>query len=207
MLGIDNLRTAQHQLSLGHNVVFLANHQSEADPYALDALLTHVAGLPSDFAQTLVFMAGDRVRDDPIVAPFSAGRNLLTVYSRKHLDDVPALRAKKVTHNRRTISVTQRLFAKGGCAVWFAPSGGRDRRGVDGRISCAPFDPDAIEMMRMTARKSGTPTHFYPMALVTYNMLPPRFECWRCCLRGRTCCQPRSSRYVSRCRIEIFWNW
>lgn len=174
VVGVEHVRRAQSLLAAGHNVVFLSNHQSEADPYAIDALFTSVAQCPRKFARELVFMAGDRVREDLVVVPFSAGRNLLTVYSKKHLDDVPALRAEKVTHNRRTISVAQRMFAGGGVGVWFAPSGGRDRRsGETGRVEVAQFDAGAIEMMRFTAAKSGKPTHFFPMSLVTYDMLPP----------------------------------
>lgn len=174
VLGLDNLHSAQHFLSQGHNVVFLSNHQSEADPYAIDSLLTAVAHCPRSFARDLIFMAGDRVREDLVVVPFSAGRNLLTVYSKKHLDDVPKLRAAKVAHNRRTISVTQKMFAAGGVAVWFAPSGGRDRRSAhSGNVEVSPFDPSAIEMMRFTAAKSGKPCHFFPMSLLTYDMLPP----------------------------------
>ncbi len=174
VLGLEHLRNMVDYLRQGHNVIFFSNHQSEADPYAIDALLTSVAGLPRDFARELIFMAGDRVREDPIVVPFSAGRDLLTVYSKKHLDDVPSLRATKVAHNRRTIYVTQKLLARGGRAIWFAPSGGRDRRSAEtGRVEVSRFDPDAIEMMRFTARKSGKPCHFIPMSLVTYDMLPP----------------------------------
>lgn len=174
LIGQDNLRKAHAWLQQGHNVVFLSNHQSEADPYAIDALFTIVGGFPKDFARKLIFMAGDRVREDPIVVPFSGGRDLLTVYSKKHLNDVPELRATKVAHNRRTIFVTQKLFAAGGKAIWFAPSGGRDRRSPDsGKVEVSPFDPDAIEMMRFTAKKSGTPCHFIPMSLVSYDMLPP----------------------------------
>lgn len=174
VIGAEHLRNAVKYLRDGHNVIFFSNHQSEADPYAIDALFTSVAGLPREFARQLIFMAGDRVREDPVVVPFSAGRDLLTVYSKKHLDDVPTLRASKVAHNRRTIYVTQKLLARGGRAIWFAPSGGRDRRSTEtGRVEVSKFDPDAIEMMRFTAKKSGKPCHFVPMSLVTYDMLPP----------------------------------
>jgi glycerol-3-phosphate O-acyltransferase len=119
-------------------------------------------------------MAGDRVREDPVVAPFSVGRNLLTVYSKKHINDVPALRGEKLKHNRRTIASTVSLFKAGGATLWFAPSGGRDRRSpVSGAVEVSPFDADAVDVMRMSAKKAGTPTHFYPMSLITHDMLPP----------------------------------
>lgn len=174
VLKLENLQRAVAQVRAGENVIFLSNHQSEADPYAIDALFRHVAHLDAGFVKEIIFMAGDRVRQDLVVVPFSAGRNLLTVYSKKHLGDVPALRGQKVAHNRRTISVTQRLLAEGGRCIWFAPSGGRDRRCAQtGRVQISEFDPGAIEMMRFTAFKSGTPCHFYPLSLVTYDMLPP----------------------------------
>eukprot|EP00178_Gracilaria_changii_P019697 TRINITY_DN570_c0_g1_i1.p1 TRINITY_DN570_c0_g1~~TRINITY_DN570_c0_g1_i1.p1 ORF type:complete len:490 (-),score=51.87 TRINITY_DN570_c0_g1_i1:7032-8501(-) len=172
--GIENIREAENYVRQGHNVVFLSNHQSEGDPYALDFMLDWIAGCDRHFCEKLVFMAGDRVRNDPMVAPFSAGRNLLTVYSKKHINDEPELRDHKMSHNRRTIGETQRLFRKGGQALWFAPSGGRDRRSKEtGSVEISPFDEGAVATMRFTAEKSGTPCHFYPMALWTYDMLPP----------------------------------
>ncbi|CAN8074702.1 unnamed protein product [Agarophyton chilense] len=174
VIGIENIREAENYVRQGHNVIFLSNHQSEGDPYAIDFMLDWIAGCDRHFCEKLVFMAGDRVRNDPMVAPFSAGRNLLTVYSKKHINDQPELRDHKLLHNRRTIAETQRMFKKGGKAVWFAPSGGRDRRSKEtGSVELSPFDEGAVATMRFTAEKSGTPFHFYPMALWTYDMLPP----------------------------------
>ena len=47
--------------------------------------------------------AGDRVVTDPLCKPFSMGRNLFCVHSRKRLDDIPELKAAKVQQNRRTL--------------------------------------------------------------------------------------------------------
>uniref|UniRef100_A0A7S0ZKR5 Phospholipid/glycerol acyltransferase domain-containing protein n=1 Tax=Timspurckia oligopyrenoides TaxID=708627 RepID=A0A7S0ZKR5_9RHOD len=171
--GLDNLKKAQQQLKNGENVVFLANHQSEGDPHAVDVIIAEL-GEMQELAENIVFMAGDRVREDALVVPFSLGRNLLTVYSKKHINDVPELVETKQKHNRRTIKVTENMFKQGGVCLWFAPSGGRDRRSAEtGKVEVAEFDPDAVEMMRFTALKSGTPTHFYPMSLATYALLPP----------------------------------
>ena len=41
-------------------------------------------------------MAGERVLRDAIVVPFSRGCNLLTVYSKKHIDSEPELKKDKV---------------------------------------------------------------------------------------------------------------
>lgn len=174
VLGQENLRIAMEQVAAGENVVFLANHQSEGDPYAIDVMLDWVAHVDRDFIENMVFMAGDRVRDDPVVAPFSIGRNLLTVFSKKHINDIPELRSEKLKHNRRTIASTVALFNAGGAVLWFAPSGGRDRRSAEtGRVEVSPLDPDAIDVMRMSAAKAKRKTHFYPMSLLTYDMLPP----------------------------------
>lgn len=174
VLGQGNLAKAVEYVQQGHNVVFIGNHQSEGDPYAIDALFSFVANLDRQFCEEIIFMAGDRVRDDPVVSPFTVGRNLLTVYSKKHIKDVPELMEMKLMHNRRTIAKTASLFKEGGKVVWFAPSGGRDRRSKEtGLVEVSPFDEGAVQAMRVTADKSGTPTHFFPLSLVSYDMLPP----------------------------------
>lgn len=177
VLGAPALARAMRNLAAGDNVIFLANHQSEADPHAIALVLANVAtGVTgaADLGARMLFMAGDRVREDSVAAPFSLGFNMLTVYSKKHIRDVPDQVDEKVRHNRVTAGVTASLFKEGGSAVWFAPSGGRDRRcGASGRVEVAAFDPAAVEMMRLTAAKSGTRSHFYPMALTTYAILPP----------------------------------
>lgn len=38
-----------------------------------------------DFAERTIFVAGDRVTTDLLAQPFSMGRNLLCIYSKKHL--------------------------------------------------------------------------------------------------------------------------
>lgn len=172
--GMDNVRRVVEYVRNGDNVVFLSNHQSEGDPFAIDVLFEHIAKCDRTFCEQIIFMAGDRVRDDPVVMPFSAGRNLFTVYSKKHINDVPELREYKTLHNKRTLAEAQRMFSEGGCAVWLAPSGGRDRRSAEtGRVEVSPFDGSSIDMMRYTAAKSNKPCHFFPMSLLTYNMLPP----------------------------------
>lgn len=174
VLGRENLSKAMEYVQKGHNVVFIGNHQSEGDPYAIDALFSFVAECDRKFCEEIIFMAGDRVREDPVVSPFTVGRNLLTVYSKKHINDVPELTEKKLMHNRRTIAKTASLFKEGGKVIWFAPSGGRDRRNQEtGLVEISAFDEGAVQMMRVTAEKSSVPTHFYPLSLVSYDMLPP----------------------------------
>lgn len=108
----------------GENVVFLANHQTEADP-AVFALL-----LESSFprlATEVAYVAGDRVVTDPVCVPFSMGRNLFCVHSKKHMGDDPALKADKAATNRKTLKAMQAALSRGGQLLWIAPSGGRDR--------------------------------------------------------------------------------
>ncbi|KAK4533146.1 hypothetical protein CCYA_CCYA15G4003 [Cyanidiococcus yangmingshanensis] len=163
------------QLSAGDNVCLLGNHQSEADPFAIYHMFRHYFGdAGAELAERILYMAGDRVREDPLAAPFSVGRSMLTVYSKKHIQDEPDRRSEKQAHNRKTLREMERLFGAGGQCVWFAPSGGRDRRAPStGRVECAPFDPDAIELFRMSAERAGRPCHYYPMAIGTFHMLPP----------------------------------
>ena len=39
--------------------------------------------------------SGDRVTTDLLAMPFSMGRNLLCIFSKKHIDSVPELKSKK----------------------------------------------------------------------------------------------------------------
>lgn len=172
--GVENARRAFDYVQAGHNVVFLSNHQSEGDPHAIDLLFDHIAGLDHSFGEEVISVAGDRVREDPVVIPFSIGRNILTVYSKKHMNDIPGLREQKLQHNKRSLSELTSLFKQGGHRVWVAPSGGRDRRSSEtGRVEISRFDDASIDSMRFVATKSGAPCHFFPMALSTYDMLPP----------------------------------
>jgi glycerol-3-phosphate O-acyltransferase len=62
----------------------------------------------------------------------------------------------------------------GGMAIWVAPSGGRDRRNVSSnKIPVATFDQKTVDMFRLMGNKSKRPTHFYPMAMVSYDLCPP----------------------------------
>ncbi len=55
------------------------------------------------------------------------GRNLFCVHSKKHINDVPELRAEKQAMNRRTLKNMSAALNEGGQLLWIAPSGGRDR--------------------------------------------------------------------------------
>ena len=170
VLGLDTLDTIEQQIAQGDNVIFLANHQSETDPQAIAILLqnTHPR-----LAESIIYVAGARVITDPIAIPFSMGCDLLCVYSKRYIDHPPELKLEKQLHNKNTMTLMSRLLQEGGKAIYVAPSGGRDRRSEKGIIEVAPFDPQSIEMFYLMAQKAKTPTHFYPLALSTYELLPP----------------------------------
>lgn len=168
----DRFAALREQLKAGHNVVLLANHQTEADP-AVFALLLE-AEFP-ELATDVIYVAGDRVVTDPLCKPFSMGRNLFCVHSKKHLDDVPELKAEKMAMNRRTLRAMQTALNEGGKLLWIAPSGGRDRSvdPVTGENTPDRFDPSAVELMRALLTKASHPGHIYPLAMYSYRIMPP----------------------------------
>lgn len=170
VLGTDHIQKMIEQTSRGENVILLANHQTEPDPQILNLLLDP---LNASFASQMIFIAGHRVVEDPIAIPMSMGCNLLCIYSKKHMNHPLEDRAKKVSHNQRTMKKMCDLLQEGSKCIYVAPSGGRDRSNKQGIVTPAAFDPDSLEMFWLMAQKSKRPTHFYPLALLTYDMLPP----------------------------------
>ncbi|KAI5083401.1 hypothetical protein GOP47_0003144 [Adiantum capillus-veneris] len=159
------------RLKQGENVVLLTNHQTEADPAVMALLLetTHPY-----LSQSLTYIAGDRVVSDPFCKPFSMGRNLLCVYSKKHINDEPELVDMKRKTNARALKELAILLRKGGQLIWIAPSGGRDRPDpATGKWKPASFDTSAIENIRRLMEHSKAPGHLYPQALLCYNVMPP----------------------------------
>ena len=168
--GLDNLNDIEQKLANGENVILLANHQTEPDPQAISLLLERSH---PRFAEDIIFVAGHRVTTDPLAIPFSMGRNLLCIYSKRHIETPPEQKQQKLLHNQRTMKKMAQLLDEGGKCIYVAPSGGRDRKDSDGIVRVAPFDPQSIEMFRLIASNSDKPTHFYPLSLVTYDLLPP----------------------------------
>jgi len=67
-----------------------------------------------------------------------------------------------------------RKFKEGETVLWVAPSGGRDCRDLKTKkVPVAPFDQKTIDLFRLLGNKSKKSTHFYPMALVSYDLYPP----------------------------------
>ena len=172
VLGEDNLKKAMDQIAAGENVVFLANHQSEADPQVM-SLMLEKAGY-DDAAESVTYVAGHKVTTDPLAIPFSMGRNLICIHSKKHIDADPDTKPVKSRQNLAAMNGMLKKMKAGGCLLWVAPSGGRDRRDVDsGKTPIAPFDSKTIDMFRLMGNKSKKPTHYYPLAMVSYELCPP----------------------------------
>jgi glycerol-3-phosphate O-acyltransferase len=170
LLGQDNLDRIVQQLQQGDNVVLLANHQTEPDPQAISLLLEKKY---PQLSEEMIFVAGHRVISDPLAIPFSLGRNLLCINSKNYIETPPEQKEEKLLHNQRTMKRLGQLLSEGGKCIYVAPSGGRDRPNAAGIVEVAKFDAQSIEMFSLLAQHSGRPTHFYPLALATYALLPP----------------------------------
>lgn len=170
VLGIERIKEIQEMIAKNENVIFLANHQTEPDPQAISLLLEKTA--PS-FAEQIVSVAGHRVISDPLAAPFSKGCNLICIFSKRHLDNPLEKKQEKLLHNKRAMKILKELLSEGGKCIYVAPSGGRDRPNQEGKVEVARFDPQSIEMFWLIAQQCGRPTHFYPLALATYDLMPP----------------------------------
>ena len=173
ILGQDNLKIAiEEQLAKGENVVLLANHQSEADPQVVSCCLEK-AGY-GKAAADMVYVAGHKVTTDPLAIPFSMGRNLICIHSKKHIDADPETKPAKQRQNLKSMNHLLTKFKEGGCLLWVAPSGGRDRRNVEtGEVPIAPFDSKTIDIFRLMGNKSKVKTHYYTLAMVSYDLCPP----------------------------------
>jgi glycerol-3-phosphate O-acyltransferase len=170
IFGMDSIKSIQNQLKKRENVILLANHQTEPDPQIISLLLEEV---DPKLAAEMVFVAGHRVISDPLAIPMSLGRNLLCIYSKKYLSHSSEEKAKKALHNQRTLNKMQDLLNEGGYCIYVAPSGGRDRLNLSGEVDVSPFDPQSVELFWLMGQQAEQPTHFYPLALQTYHLMPP----------------------------------
>lgn len=170
VLGLEYLDFISKALREKNNVILFANHQTEGDPQAIAVLLekTH-----PHIGESIIYVAGERVVTDPLAIPFSMGCDLLCIYSKRYIDYPPEGKADKQLHNKKTMQLMSRLLEEGGKIIYVAPSGGRDRKNSQGVVEVAPFDPDSIEMFYLMSRKAKRQTHFIPLTLSTYDLLPP----------------------------------
>lgn len=170
IVGLEQLTEIHQKWKQNENIFLFANHQSEADPQLLSLLLEpHFPKL----GEEMIFVAGERVVTDPLAVPFSRGRNLLCIYSKKYFDIHKEKRIEMQEHNKKAIQILANLLDEGGKCIYIAPSGGRDRPNPAGIFTVAPFDPQSIQLCRLLGSKAKRPTHFYPLALRTHAILPP----------------------------------
>lgn len=167
---VTPLEDIENMLLKGENVIFFANHQTEPDATFINILLEEKY---PKLSEELIYVAGHRVTTDPMAIPFSLGCNLLTIWSKRHIDNPPEKKADKQSHNQKSMKALHRLLDAGGKSIYVAPSGGRDRPDENGHVDVAPFDPAAVEMFLLLARLAKKPTHIFPMALATFELLPP----------------------------------
>ncbi|QDZ18925.1 glycerol-3-phosphate acyltransferase [Chloropicon primus] len=167
---VERFEEIQAKLKAGENVILLANHQSEADPGVWALMLEK--RFPY-LAENIVYVAGDRVVSDPLCKPFSMGRNLLCVHSKKYMDEDPETKPAKMKQNRTTLSKMGKMLSQGGTLLWIAPSGGRDRPNDDGKWLPAKFDEATVALMHTLGSKAKSKTNFYPFAMWSYAIMPP----------------------------------
>lgn len=172
MVGVDNLRRIQEYLQRGENVVLLSNHQTEADPQVISLLLETYPDL-APLAEQMIFIAGHKVTNDPVAIPYSMGRNLICIHSKKHIKNPPEETPQKLKQNLESMQAMSELFSQGGKCFWVAPSGGRDRPNEADKFVVAPFDVKALDMFKILAMQSQKPAHFFPMAMFTHQLVPP----------------------------------
>jgi glycerol-3-phosphate O-acyltransferase len=173
VFGISSIEKIRKQLNAGENVILFGNHQTEPDPQIISLLLEDIdAKLPLE----MIFVAGHRVISDPMAIPMSMGRNLLCIYSKKHIDHPPEQKTQKISHNQRTLKKFNELLQLGGYCIYVAPSGGRDRLNEEGVIGPAPFNEQGIELFYLLAKQAAPITHFYPLTLYTYHIMPPPLQ-------------------------------
>lgn len=170
LVGEEILAQINDQIAKGENVILFANHQTEPDPQVISVMLEKKY---PHLAKEMIAVAGQRVVTDPFAIPFSRGRNLLCIYSKRYIENPPEERSEKQLHNQRTLNKMKELLAEGGKFIYVAPSGGRDRKNQNNEIVLAPFDGNSIELFKIYAEQAKTKTHFYPFAMSTYNILPP----------------------------------
>lgn len=168
--GKEHFTQLEHLIKKGDNAILLYNHQTEPDPQIFTVMLEKRWPKLTD---SFIFVAGHRVTEDPVAVPFSLGCNLLCVYSKKHLEHPKEEKEAKVQHNRKTTATMLNLLNEGGKCILVAPSGGRDRKDVDGTLVPALFDPQSIEMLYLTSQRAKKRTYFYPLSLFSYDLLPP----------------------------------
>jgi glycerol-3-phosphate O-acyltransferase len=103
---IEELTSSTNNNNKDHNIILFSNHQTEADPQVISLLLEEI-GL-SSLAERIVFLAGHKVTSDPVAVPFSMGRNLICIHSKKHIKNPPEEFQTKTAQNLDSMRVRER---------------------------------------------------------------------------------------------------
>lgn len=103
LVGVENFQKIREILDKGENVVILSNHQTEADAQVFSILLER-EGM-SDLGEQSIFIAGHKVTNDPMAIPFSMGRNLICIHSKKHIKNPPEEFTRKSAENLKSMTV------------------------------------------------------------------------------------------------------
>ncbi|KAG0462030.1 hypothetical protein HPP92_020506 [Vanilla planifolia] len=154
----------EQHLRQGHNVILFSNHQTEADPAIIALLLEktnpHLAEAMGSYRSTL--------------QTIQHGKKSTVCLLQKHMFDDPELVERKRRANTQSLKEMAVLLRNGSQIVWIAPSGGRDRlSGQTGEWLPATFDVSSLDNMRRLAEHSGVTGHFYPLAMLCYDVMPP----------------------------------
>lgn len=169
LFGIKNLQKIKEYIDKKENVILLSNHQTEVDPLLINILAEDYFSLTSD----IIYVAGERVILDPLAVPFSMGCSLLCIYSKRYIDIDITKKHQKQMHNKKVMTLMRELLSEGGKVIYVAPSGGRDRKNENQEIEIAPFDYKSLEMFYLMGKKAKQKTHFFPLTLATYDIMPP----------------------------------
>ncbi|KAI4834739.1 glycerol-3-phosphate 1-O-acyltransferase [Plasmodium brasilianum] len=169
--GTPNINKTKKWIDEGHNVIIFSNHHIEADANIIKYYF-HMNNA-QNISRNIIFVGGHKIRADPLSRPFSVTANLLSIFSKKYIENPPHLREEKILFNHKSLNTLKNLLSEGKQIIWLTPSGGRDRKGPDGNINISPFDPKIIQSFHVIAKRSKVKTHFVGLALNTYNICPP----------------------------------
>ncbi len=170
ILNPENLVAVKALLDKGENVIFAANHQTELEPQILSIACDSVV---KDLFKNTFFVAGERVTTDPMAAPFSRGRRLFCIYAKRYVSENKEIETERRMHNLKAIKQMKEILNGGGACFYVALGGGRDRLDQNGYVQLAPFDPSSVGLFTLLSQTAKKPTHIFPLAISSFNILPP----------------------------------
>ncbi|NDD99736.1 hypothetical protein EB008_05535 [bacterium] len=76
-------------------------------------------------------------------------------------------------HNLKAIKQMKEILNGGGACFYVALGGGRDRLDQNGYVQLTPFDPSSVGLFTLLSQTAKKPTHIFPLAISSFNILPP----------------------------------